>query len=123
MESAAKIIVNDQAMMEYIEQVKTLNPKFVQSAAKDIVNKKIDHTKLSPADYIKSLESKNADKVTDENVLKPIIEKILSDNPTVVADFKAGKQNALGFFVGAVMRASSGKADAGIVTSILQKIL
>jgi aspartyl-tRNA(Asn)/glutamyl-tRNA(Gln) amidotransferase subunit B len=122
-ESAAKIIVNDQAMMEYIEQVKTLNPKFVQSAAKDIVNKKIDHTKLSPADYIKSLESKNADKVTDENVLKPIIEKILSDNPTVVADFKAGKQNALGFFVGAVMRASSGKADAGIVTSILQKIL
>ena len=118
-ESAAKIIVNDQAMMEYVEQVKTLNPKFVQSAAKDIVNKKIDHKKLTPADYIKSLESKNADKVTDENVLKPIIEKILTDNPTVVADFKAGKQNVLGFFVGAVMRASGGKADAKVTNQIL----
>ncbi len=122
-ESAAKIIVNDQAMMEYIEQVKTLNPKFVQSAAKDIVNKKIDHTKLMPADYIKSLESKNADKITDENILKPIIEKILNDNPTVVADFKAGKQNALGFFVGAVMRATGGKADAGVTNKILKDLL
>ena len=122
-ESAAKIIVNDQAMMEYIEQVKTLNPKFVQSAAKDIVNKKIDHTKLTPADYIKSLESKNADKITDENVLKPIIEKILTDNPTVVADFKAGKQNALGFFVGAVMRATAGKADAKVTNQILTTML
>lgn len=122
-ESAAKIIVNDQAMMDYIEQVKTLNQKFVQAASKDIVNKKIDHTKLTPADYIKSLESKNADKVTDENVLKPIIEKILNDNPTVVTDFKAGKQNALGFFVGAVMRVTAGKADAGVTNKILKDLL
>jgi aspartyl-tRNA(Asn)/glutamyl-tRNA(Gln) amidotransferase subunit B len=122
-ESAAKIIVNNQVMMEYIDQVKTLNPKYIQSAAKDLVNKKIDYQKVSPADYIKSLESRMSDKITEESVLRPIIEKILADNPTVVADYKAGKQNALGFFVGAVMKATAGKADAGVSNKLLKDLL
>jgi len=122
-ESAAKILVSNQVMMNYIDQVKTLNSKYIQSAAKDIVNKKVDYTKVTPEEYIKSLKSKFADKITDESVLKPIIEKVLADNPSVVADFKAGKQNALGFFVGAVMKATSGKADAGITNKLLQSLL
>lgn len=122
-ESAAKIIVNNQAMMEYLGKVKTLNPKYIVTAAKDIVNKKIDYEQVSPADYIKSLESRASDKITDESVLKPIIEKILADNPSVVADYKAGKQNALGFFVGAVMRATASKADAGISNKLLKDLL
>ncbi len=115
-ESAAKIIVNNQAMMDYIVQVKTLNPKYIQSAANDLVNKKIDYLHITPQEYLKS---KSVSKITDESVLKPIIEKILADNPTVVADYRSGKQNALGFFVGAVMKATSGKADASIATKLL----
>jgi len=122
-ESAAKIIVNNSGMMDYIEQVKTLNPKYVQSAAKDMVNKKVDYLVVTPEAYIKSLESKSAAKITDESVLKPIIEKILADNPTVVADYKAGKQNALGFFVGAVMKSTAGKADAAIAGKLLKDLL
>ncbi len=122
-ESTAKIIVSNQVMLNYIDQVKTINSKYVESAAKDIVNKKVDYTKVTPAEYIKSLESKSADKISDESVLKPIIEKVLADNPTVVADFKAGKQNALGFFVGAVMKATAGKADATIVNKLISNSL
>lgn len=122
-ESAAKIIVTNQVMMDYIDQVKTINPQCVQSAAKDIVNKKVDYTKVSPADYIKSILSRSADKITDESVLKPIVEKILTDNPSVVADYKAGKQNALGFFVGAVMKQTAGKADPSAINTILKKLL
>lgn len=122
-ESTAKIIVANQVMMEYIDQVKTLNPKYIQSAAKDIVNKKIDYTKLSAQNYIKTLEAKVANKITDQSVLEPIIKDVLASNPTVVADYKAGKQNALGFFVGAVMKATSGKADAGVVNNLLKKLL
>lgn len=122
-ESAAKIIVTNQVMMDYIDQVKKLNPKYVQSAAKDIVNKKVDYLKVPPEEYIKSLESKSASKITDDSVLRPIIEKILADNPRVVADYKAGKQNALGFFVGAVMKATSGKADPGNANKLLKDLL
>lgn len=122
-ESAAKIIVTNQVMMEYIEQVKSINSKYIQSAAKDLVNKKIDYTKITPEQYIKSLESKSADKIVDESILSPIIEKVLSDNPSVVSDYKAGKQNAIGFFVGAVMKATAGKADPSVVNKILRDTL
>ncbi len=122
-ESAAKIIITNQVMMDYIDQVKILNPKYVQSVAKDLVNKKFDYLAISPADYLKSQEASSASKITDIAVLKPIIEKLLADNPGVVADYKAGKQNALGFFVGAVMKATSGKADAGVVSKLLSDLL
>lgn len=122
-ESAAKIIVSNQVMMDYLEQVKTLNPKYLQSVAKDLVNKKIDPAKVSPAAYIKNLESAQSSKITDEATLRPTIQKILADNPSVVADYKAGKQNALGFFVGAVMKVTGGKADAVVATRILLAII
>jgi len=122
-ESTAKIIVSNQEMMEYIEHVKDLNPKYVQSAANDIVNKKIDYTKLTAEVYIKTLESKMASKITDQSLLEPIIKDVLIQNPSVVADYQAGKQNALGFFVGAVMKVTSGKADAGVVNQLLKKLL
>jgi aspartyl-tRNA(Asn)/glutamyl-tRNA(Gln) amidotransferase subunit B len=122
-ESAAKIIANDQVMMEYIAQVKTLNPKYILQVAKDLVNKKVEYEKILPADYIKTLESRSADKITDESILTPIIQKLLKDNPIVVADYQAGKQNALGFFVGAVMRATEGKANPVITRSLLKSLL
>jgi Asp-tRNA(Asn)/Glu-tRNA(Gln) amidotransferase B subunit len=118
-ESAAKIIVANQVMLEYLDQVKKIDPEGVAQAAKDLVNKKVDYAKVSPEEYLNSLQAKSAGKITDESVLKPIIEKIIADNPTVVADYKAGKQNALGFFVGAVMKQTAGKADAAIVNKLL----
>lgn len=122
-ESAAKIIANNQVMMDYIDQVKALNPKYVQQVAKDLVNKKLDFAQVAPTDYIKTLESRSADKITDASILTPIIQKLLGDNPTVVADYQAGKQNAIGFFVGAVMRATKGKADPVIASSLLKSLL
>ncbi|MBP9669916.1 Asp-tRNA(Asn)/Glu-tRNA(Gln) amidotransferase subunit GatB [Candidatus Woesebacteria bacterium] len=122
-ESAAKIIVNNQVMMDYIDQVKSINPKYIGQIAKDLVNKKVDYQKVSAKDYIASLDAKSASKISDESVLRPIIEKILADNPAVVAEYKAGKQNALGFFVGAVMKASAGKADAGVTNKLLKDLL
>ena len=120
-ESAAKILVANQEMMDYLDQVKKIDSKAVVQAAKDLVNKKIDYEKVTPEEYLKSLANKSASKISDEAILKPIIEKILVDNPSVVADYKAGKQNALGFFVGAVMRATAGKADPSTVNQILKR--
>lgn len=122
-ESAAKILVANQEMMDYLDQVKKIDSQAVVQAAKDLVNKKIDYQKLTPEDYLKSLRAKSADKITDEAILKPIIAKILEDNPSVVADYKAGKQNALGFFVGAVMRATAGKADPSTSNKLLKDLL
>ncbi len=122
-ESAAKIIVSNQVMMDYIDQVKNINLKYIEQAAKDLVNKKVDYQKVSAKEYVAGLEAKSASKISDESVLLPIIEKILADNPSVVADYKAGKQNALGFFVGVVMKVTGGKADAAAANKLIAQLL
>ncbi len=122
-ESAAKIVVNQTDMLEFIEQVKKLNSKYVQKAGNDLVNKKVDPAKTSVEAYLASLESAKTDRITDEAMLQPLIEKAIAENPDVVADYKAGKQNALGFFVGIVMKSSRGKADPRATTDLLKKLL
>ncbi len=122
-QSAAKIIAQNPVMLKFVEQVKTLNNKFIVHAANSLVNKKIDPTQLTPAKFLESLESAKSRKITDESTLKPLIEKVLADNPRVVADYQSGKSNALGFFVGAVMKATSGQADPETVNQLLRDLL
>ena len=61
--------------------------------------------------------------VNDEGALRAVIEEIVAANPQSVADYKGGKQKAMGFLVGQMMRAMKGKADPGSVNKILKEIL
>ena len=61
--------------------------------------------------------------VNDEGALRAVIEEIVAANPQSVADYKSGKQKAMGFLVGQTMRAMKGKADPGSVNKILKEIL
>ena len=48
---------------------------------------------------------------TDDSFLDDLIAQVIADNPDQVAQFKKGKKNIMGFFIGAVMRNSKGSAD------------
>ena len=52
-----------------------------------------------------------------------MVEEAIKANPKSVADYKAGKKAAAGFFVGQVMKLSKGKADPKIVGAIVAKKL
>ncbi len=68
-------------------------------------------------------EAKNLLQKNDEGELKSIMEKIVNDNPKVVADFKAGKEAALQFFVGQGMKATKGSANPELLKSLVKAIL
>jgi len=53
--------------------------------------------------------------------LGPVIQKILSENASVVADYKAGKEAALQFLIGQAMRVLKGAADPATLRSSLQE--
>ena len=57
--------------------------------------------------------------VHDEGALREVVEKVLAQNPQSVADYKGGKQKAIGFLVGQTMKAMKGKADPGLVNRML----
>ncbi len=59
----------------------------------------------------------------DESELIKIVEKVVADNPTVAADFKAGKAAALQFLVGQGMKASRGAANPTTLQELLKKQL
>ena len=49
--------------------------------------------------------------ISDESAIKEVVLKILEENPQSVADYKGGKDKALGFLVGQAMKETKGKAN------------
>ncbi len=60
---------------------------------------------------------------SDPAAIEALVDGVLTANPAVVADFRAGKTNVAGFLVGQVMKASRGKADPALVNELVQKKL
>jgi aspartyl-tRNA(Asn)/glutamyl-tRNA(Gln) amidotransferase subunit B len=75
---------------------------------------------VNPEQYV---EEHGLKVVNDEGALRTTIEEIVAANPQVVADYKGGKQKAIGSLVGQTMKAMKGKADPGMVNRILKEIL
>ncbi|MDO5344398.1 MAG: Asp-tRNA(Asn)/Glu-tRNA(Gln) amidotransferase subunit GatB [Lachnospiraceae bacterium] len=75
------------------------------------------------ADPERYVEEKGLKMVNDEGALQSVIEEIVAANPQSVADYKGGKQKAMGFLVGQTMKAMKGKADPAAVNRILKEIL
>jgi aspartyl-tRNA(Asn)/glutamyl-tRNA(Gln) amidotransferase subunit B len=61
--------------------------------------------------------------MSDEEALSAIIDEMLLNNPTQVAQFKEGKQQVLGYLVGQAMKASGGKANPSKVNELLKRKL
>ncbi|MFH0820075.1 MAG: Asp-tRNA(Asn)/Glu-tRNA(Gln) amidotransferase subunit GatB [bacterium] len=75
------------------------------------------------ADPSSLLEESGLEQVSDEKELIDIVEKIIANNPEPIAQYKAGKVNALQFLIGQVMKESRGKANPEIVKKILLELL
>ena len=61
--------------------------------------------------------------VKDESALEKAVDDALSANPKAVADYLGGKESALGAFLGPIMRATGGQADADMVRELLRRKL
>ena len=69
------------------------------------------------------VEARGLGAVSDAGALEAFVDRAIAENPGPVADFKAGKKAAAGFFVGQVMKLSKGKADPKIVGGLVAKKL
>jgi len=59
----------------------------------------------------------------DPEVLKTVVQKIIDDNPTQVAEFKSGKETLMKFFVGMGMKETKGAGNPKILTELFTEIL
>ncbi len=65
------------------------------------------------------VKAKGLVQISDPSVLVPIITNILDNNPQSIEDFKNGKDRAIGFLVGQIMKETKGQANPPMVNKIL----
>jgi aspartyl-tRNA(Asn)/glutamyl-tRNA(Gln) amidotransferase subunit B len=69
------------------------------------------------------IEAKGLKQVTDSGAIEALVDEVIANNPAQVEQYKGGKEQLLGFFVGQIMKASKGKANPAQVNEILKKKL
>jgi aspartyl-tRNA(Asn)/glutamyl-tRNA(Gln) amidotransferase subunit B len=67
--------------------------------------------------------AKGLGQISDSAGLSQVVREVIANNPQSVADYRAGKKQALGFLVGQVMKATKGKANPGLVNQLLAQEL
>lgn len=69
------------------------------------------------------IESKGLKQVTDSGAIEAMVDEVIAGNPAQVQQYKDGKEQVIGFFVGQVMKASQGKANPAQVNQMLKEKL
>ena len=114
-----------------IEETTLTKERFI-----DLVNKMSDNTLTSKnlKDILdKVLESNDSidkiikecgiENITDDSMIKEVVNKIIKDNPESVKDYKAGHDRAIKYLMGQVMKETKGSVNPKMAMDILQDLL
>jgi aspartyl-tRNA(Asn)/glutamyl-tRNA(Gln) amidotransferase subunit B len=71
----------------------------------------------------KIIASHGFTQISDTGALGAAVDEVLAANPNAVADYRAGKTQAVGFLVGQVMKATKGQAAASVVQGLIRERL
>lgn len=77
-------------------------------------------TGKAPAEIVKE---QGMEQISDEGTLGALVEKVIAAYPKSVEDYRLGKEKALGFLVGMVMKETKGQANPGLVNKLLKERL
>lgn len=75
------------------------------------------------ADPAAVVEEKGLAQMSDAGELGRICQEVVDENPQSVSDYQGGKEQAIGFLVGQVMKKTRGQANAQMVNEILKKLM
>ena len=100
--------------------VQMVDENLINNAAAKEVFEIVAKTGANPQEIV---EQKGLKQIGSVDELEKIVLKVLQENPALIEQYKSGKQNVFGFFVGACMKASGGKGNPKIMQDLLKKHL
>ena len=100
------------------EMVNLINKGVLSSKLAKKVFAEMLKTGKTPQALVKEL---GLEQISDEGAIVKIVEETLAENPQSIIDYKAGKDRALGFLVGQIMKKSRGKANPEMVNNLLKE--
>lgn len=88
--------------------------------AKGEIFSEMYETGKSPA---KIVAEKGLQQVSDESAIEAVCGQVIEANASAVEDFKNGKDKALGFLIGMVMKEMKGQGNPAVIDKIMRKLL
>ena len=105
---------------EFAEVIKMVNADEISSTNSKIVMEKLVFEGGNAREWTEKLGLKQSN---DTGALEAIVDEVLVQNAPQVEEYKGGKENLFGFFVGQCMKASKGQGNPKMFTEILKKKL
>ena len=108
-----EIPLTPEALAKMIELIKngTISSKIAKTVFEELVTKGGDPEQI--------VKEKGLMQISDEGELRKIVLEVIENNMKSVEDYKNGKDRALAFLVGQVMKATKGKANPPMVNKLL----
>lgn len=109
--------VTGQGLGEMIGLIEkgTISTKIAKTVFKSMME-----TGKSPQQIV---EEQGLVQISDESAIVAIVDQVIAANPQSVEDFRGGKDKAIGFLVGQIMKETKGKANPGMVNKLLMERL
>ena len=106
--------ISAKQLAELLELIKkgTLSGKIAKGVLEDMYSTGKDASAI--------VKEKGLAQISDEGALLGIVDDVILANPQSVLDYKAGKDKAIGFLVGQIMKATKGQANPGLVNQLLK---
>lgn len=107
------IPLTPEALVNMIKLIEkgTISSKIAKKVFKELVEKGGDPEKI--------VKDKGLVQISDEGEIRKMVNETLDGNPQSIEDFQNGKDKAIGFLVGQIMKASKGKANPQMVNQLL----
>ncbi|MDZ7671341.1 MAG: Asp-tRNA(Asn)/Glu-tRNA(Gln) amidotransferase subunit GatB [Halanaerobiales bacterium] len=100
------------------KMLQMLDDGVISSKIAKTVFEEMFYTGKDPEDIV---EEKGLKQISDQDKLESLVEEILDDNPEAIEDIKNGKDKAIGYLVGQVMKETKGKANPQMVNELFRK--
>ncbi len=120
-------LVNEEKMeVEETKITGQLLGKMLKMMDEDVISSKIAKTVFEEMFYTGKdpediVEEKGLKQISDEDKLEKLVEEIIEDNPDVIEDIRNGKDKAIGYLVGQVMKETKGKANPQMVNKMFKE--
>ncbi|SFS30521.1 Asp-tRNA(Asn)/Glu-tRNA(Gln) amidotransferase subunit GatB [Marininema halotolerans] len=111
--SETAITAKSLAGMITLIQKGTISSTIAKKVLKELIEQGGDPGKI--------VEDKGWVQISDEGKLQEMVAEVLAANPQSVTDIKNGKDRALGFLVGLIMKSTKGKANPKLVNELIRK--
>jgi len=125
-EYSAGILTKEKLTADYFDESVVVGKKHninPNQIANHLINKNIDINLTLPAQLVKDILNSTKIAEIEEGKLKKMISNVLKENEKAVKDYKSGKEIAIMFLLGQVMKTSKLKLNVSKVKELLKKML